>query len=274
MDWLSCGTIAMPQRLNLYLAARWKGYATRVAGGVIVAVLLMMGAVLTTQWWWLPLGAVFILWAAWFYASTTWQIRNLLDTRRTVEGIWQLLKLDTYARFVCIEVGLRAMPLALSRRLQRGTLKIIDIYNPQLMPDLALARLRLVAQEQVVHEPSDPRALWVEGSVDRLPQRDDSVPAVVLDQVLFALKEAGDHRRLLREVYRVLQPGGRLIVVEAVKRQDNWWLGGEWFSAETIQQILTTNHFILHDDTPINPLLHAFCVLKPIPKREQLTFNF
>ncbi len=263
----------MPQ-LNPFFAARWKAYPLRIAGGLAIGVLLMVAAILSEQWLLLPLGAVIILWVAWFYATTSWQMRYMLDTHNIVEKTWAMLHLDSNARFACVEIGLRAVPLSLSWKLQRGTLKIIDIYNPQLMADAAIARMRFVAQEQVVHQPSDPRALWIESSVDSLPQRNSSVPAVVLDRVLFPLQESGDRRRLLREVFRILQPGGTLLVIEAVQRKQNWWLGGDWLSAETVEEILLANHFIRSDDAEINPLLHAFRVLKPIPEREQLTFNF
>ena len=247
-----------------------------IAGGLLLAGVLAVGAALTLQWWLLPVASTVILGVAFFYASSTWQIRNLLDGRGSAEIVWRLLPLDSHARYVCVESGLRGTGLHLSRKLQRGTLKVIDVYNPQQMTERHLWRLREVAREEVPHDGSDPRGVWMEGSIDRLPQRDASVPAVVFDQVLSALGHHGngDHGRVLREAYRILEPGGQLVVVDAIRPKGNPLAIGDWFSAEELNTIIRDSHFLLHDDVKINDLLRAIVAIKPMPRPEQLAFKF
>lgn len=264
----------MNERLTPYLTARWPGYAERIVAGMLVAAGLMLGAAWRGQWWLLPLGAAVVLVVVWFYAASTWQMRNWLGGSGSAEKIWRLLKLDPFARYICIETGTRATSLQLSHRLQRGALKVVDVFNPQLMPDPALARLRTVAQAQVAHEPADPRAIWVEGRIGQLPQRDESVPAIVIDRVLSELAQAGDRERLLREAFRILEPGGKLVVIESVSRGSNRWTLGSWVSAEAVQSLITDRRFTYSNSQPLNGLLEAFVAVKPIPQATQLHFNF
>ena len=264
----------MNKPLISYLAARWRYYSERIGFGLLLALLLAVVGVLTQRWYLLPFAAFVVLVVAWFYAATSWQMRNMLDAGNSAEIIWALLKIDPQSRFVCLDIGLRSTALSLSHKLQRGTLKIVDVFNPQLMPDPALARLRLVAQAAVLDITADPRSLWVDGRIDQLPQRDQSVPAVVLVQVLSALVQSGDRTRLLQEAERILQPGGKLIVVEPTARSDNRWAFGAWATAEKINILLTDHHFIPTTTRPINGLLQAFSATKPQPQAEQLHFNF
>ena len=90
-----------------------------------------------------------------------------------------------------------------------------------------------------------------------------------------AAAQIGDRVRLLNELYRVLKPGGRLIVVERIQSANTQWLAGVgglsgWNSAEIWQELLQDAHFQVGATESINPLLTAFQAIKPRPKPLQL----
>lgn len=264
----------MNESYGPYLRAQWRFYAERIAVGLATSGTLMLTAVLTTRWWLLPLGALGILLVAWFYAASTWQIRYRLDAQKSAEIAWENLDLDGFAKFICIEAGMRSLSLRLSRRLQRGSLKIIDVYNPQMMPNPALARLRIVAQSCVVSEAADPRAIWLEGRVGQLPQRDESVPAVVIDQVLSELVQEGDRLRLLNEAFRALEPGGRLVIIDRTQQPTNAWALAGGLAEPDLLTLLSARQLTLMERVPVNNWLVAFVTAKPTPQASQLRFNF
>ena len=189
--------------------------------------------------------------------------------------VWQLAVLTRSDELLHIETGMRNVAIEVSKFLLNGRVTVIDVFNPQLMPNRSLLRTRRVAYENVILPLSDPRTVWIDGRFDRLPRLDSSAQVVVLDQVLCEMVQFGDRKRLLHEIYRVLQPGGRLIVVERILSAENQWLSGMGGvsgrdSAEAWQQLLTETHFNIASIEPINALLIAFQAVKPILKPRQL----
>lgn len=235
----------------------------------------MAWGVMASSWASLPLGALIILGVAYLYAATTWMMRCLLDFRPIAATIWQLASLSRSDQFLYVETGMRNVAIEVSKFLLNGRITIIDVFNPQLMPNNALLRTRRVAYENVILPLSDPRTIWIDGRFDRLPRLENSAEVVVLDQVLSEIAQHGDQVRLLTELYRVLKHGGRLIVVERVQSANNQWLAGVgglsgWHSAEIWQQLLKETHFDVATVEQINPLLSAFQAIKPRPKPMQL----
>jgi demethylmenaquinone methyltransferase/2-methoxy-6-polyprenyl-1,4-benzoquinol methylase len=101
--------------------------------------------------------------------------------------------------------------------------------------DLAVAFARAGAQvvgvdftyEMVARAPrklrdSDPAVTFVHGDALRLGLPDDSVDAAT---VAFGIRNVADRREGLREMARVVKPGGRVLVLE-FSQPGNWLLGG------------------------------------------------
>ena len=85
----------------------------------------------------------------------------------------------------------------------------------------ALARRRRVAN-----------IIWKKGELERLPLKDASADVALLSQ---ALHHAADPARALTEASRILRPGGRLLVLD-LRRHDEQWvrdrLGDKWLGFE------------------------------------------
>ena len=171
----------------------WQGNAPLAATGVLL--LLLAAVLLGLQVW---VGGRLAL------ART--------QTPRTLRLLSQVRPID---RLLSAGLGDHSAALLLSSGLTTGRLTLVDIYNPEQAPRAGVTRLRAAAPRP----PTDPRLVWYNGSVNLLPLPDGSVRVAVLDQVLSELVHEGDRDALLREVARVLEPNGRLLLVELA---DGW----------------------------------------------------
>lgn len=262
-------------RLTPYFNAQWSNFYARLLVGCVVGVGIMSATLFTGRSGFLPLGASILLFTAYFYAGATWYIRQKLDHGRLAETVWPLLGLRSHESFVYVEPGYRNGAIALSKKLQKGHIMILDVFNPQTMPDPALARLRHTAYNDTLLPLSDPRTIWREGEIGRFPLRESSTQAIIIEQTFSALVHYGDRRLLLKEAMRVLKPGGRLIVVEPVQRNSNRWLigFGQPYWVESWRGLLEEAKFETVGDQSVNALLHAFHVIKPSQNVYQLRLD-
>ena len=86
-----------------------------------------------------------------------------------------------------------------------------------------LARARDLAKRRGVRN-----ILWKQGDLERLPLADRSVDVVLLSQ---ALHHAADPARALGEAARILVPGGRVLVLDLRRHEQQWVrdrLGDRW----------------------------------------------
>ncbi len=89
--------------------------------------------------------------------------------------------------------------------------------------DLSPRMLKLVA-ERAAQAGLSSRIEVAEGDLEALPLSSDSMDAVFLSQ---ALHHAGNPATALREAARVLRPGGRLILLD-LARHEQEWVREEW----------------------------------------------
>jgi ubiquinone/menaquinone biosynthesis methyltransferase len=59
---------------------------------------------------------------------------------------------------------------------------------------------------------------WVEGSAEEIPFEDNSFDVVTIS---FGLRNVADHRRALKEIFRVLKPGGSFLCLEFSKPSED-----------------------------------------------------
>jgi ArsR family transcriptional regulator len=88
---------------------------------------------------------------------------------------------------------------------------------------LVLNRARALAKRRQVRN-----VIWKRGELERLPIRDASVDVVLLSQ---ALHHAIDPARALREAARIVQPGGRVLLLDLREHRERWVrerLGDRW----------------------------------------------
>lgn len=236
---------------------------------ILLLLLLFIGVSAEMGWWGLIplcLGLFFLL-AYWLgaqiwvahrlYDPTGWQPHHLLF------DMGQLRDTDSFA---FIDLDGRHLAMSLGRRLTTGRVVVIDVYNPQLTPGAALVRGRA----HTLHPPTDPRFMWRNGRFDLLPLPNNSVRAVFLLEVLSAFWQAGDREALLREIHRVLIPGGHLLMSERTRSRTNWLIFGPaainlvpWPEWRTLLQRVG---FSLNREKDLGGVLHCIRADKPIPQ--------
>lgn len=215
-----------------YSYAQWPGYLLRY-GGLILA-LLLVGLGLILDWRLLTAVGILILTAVFFLMlAALWTANKLFDTDSQQVGdlLYAMSQAKPTDRLAAIDLGLRQQAILLSSRLTTGRVTVIDVYNPRLTPNPALAR----ARRQAPPTRQDPRLDWYDGQFNLLPLPDSSVEAVFMFQVLSEFSQHGDRLALLREVRRILKPSGRLLVSEQTASWLNWLLVTS--NAATLQHV-------------------------------------
>ncbi|MCA9934858.1 MAG: methyltransferase domain-containing protein [Ardenticatenaceae bacterium] len=259
-----------------YLSARGPLYLA-LYGGVIA---LLIGMGLAAQRGWLafvPLTLALVIVILYFLSASLWAAHHLFDPgglqpHHVLFDMAQLRETDSFA-FVALHG--RSQAIELGRRLTTGQIAVLDVYNPQLTPSRVLARTRTPLSPP----PSgDPRFVWRNGSISLLPLPNESVTAVILCQTLSQFAQAGDREILLKEVRRILLPGGRVLLAERVRTQNNWLaLGPAAFNLETEQawrDLLRRAGFMVRREQSLGGLIHCLRGDKPIPiEAQQMRFE-
>jgi ArsR family transcriptional regulator len=86
---------------------------------------------------------------------------------------------------------------------------------------------------------------FVPGDMEALPLGDASMDLCLLSQILH---HAAQPQAALQEAYRVLAPGGRVLVIDLMPHQEEWVrerLGDQWlgFEPDTLRTIMATAGF-------------------------------
>jgi len=255
--------------------AHWPLYA--LAYGGLIAALILIGVGARQGWLSLiPLGVALLLVQSYFLFASLWAAHQLYDINgiRPHHVLFDMGAIQDTETFVFIDLGTRRPAIELSRRLTTGRAIIVDVYNPQWTTSRALARRRA----QRPPPPPDPRLTWRDGDVNLIPLPDHSVPAVILSQVLSEFWQHGDRLALLSEIYRILAPGGRLLLAERVRTQTNWLVTGPAAlglpTAGYWQNLLRQAGFRLQKERDLLGLIHCIRASKPTPaEARQLAFE-
>jgi SAM-dependent methyltransferase len=204
--------------------ANWPTYLLLYGGGAAAALLVIVFSAGRGWWAFVALAFAVLLILSYYFAASLWAAYKVHDDPaapldRVMVDLGQLKPGDT---FVHVDLGTTRLAVALSRHLTTGQVIVVDVYHPLLSPSPAVAR----ARQQARRPKADRRLTWRDGTIDLLPMPDGSLKAVTIGQVLSELWQEGDRRRLLGEVFRVLAPGGRLLLVERPRSQTNWAVFG------------------------------------------------
>lgn len=205
-----------------YVRVRWPRAISLLAGAILAFFIIVIAAE-RGAWALAAAGIAILVLIVYFSTTSLWAAYEQFVRRQAAPAkvIFQMGQIQPTSSFVNVGLGVRQTPVALSRRLTRGHIRAIDVYNPQLTPRQVLAR-----QRRPLPLVSDPRLTWLEGSLDLLPMPDNSVPLVVASYILTEFWQHGDRERLLREMRRILQPGGHLILAEPARTTTQWLMIG------------------------------------------------
>lgn len=256
-----------------YIRNRWPTYVGLY--GICVLALLILGVGFVTGWLALvPLALAAFLVAAYFLITTVWAAHLAYDRSDPLSMLYTLSNTRPGDDIANIELGSRESSIWLARHLTTGTVTAIDVYNPESNASAPLRRARLSAQ----HPPSDPRLSWVDGSTALLPLADRSVSAVFLNEVLSEFWQDSERERLLREIHRVLEPDGRVLLAEPIRTQTSLliWLPRAYdaATAEQWRRLLTRCGFELRREQDIEGLLVCLRADKSLPTvSRQLTLG-
>lgn len=201
--------------------ASWSMYILRYGGFVLSFILLVFGFLLDTLF--LMLAGLFVLsLSIILILAANWAVRRHYkhDQLRIIENLFVMSQAHPDDKIAIIDLGLKQQAITLSHYLTTGQAVVIDVFNPQLTSGQALARARRKAPAFQF----DPRLVRFDGRIDLLPLPDNSIYAVFMPLILSEFPQHGDRQALLREVYRILQPNGRLLCAE----QNNAWIN--WLS--------------------------------------------
>lgn len=253
-----------------YIANHWPTYLL-LYGSIVVLVMVVGLVAAQALWGLLMLALAGLLVVTYFFLATLWWTYQLYDDGgvRSHHVLFDMGQIQARDQFVYVDFGERYPAIALARRLTTGEVIVVDIYSPQWMPNQALVR----ARDRVPHPLADPRLSWQSGRIDLLPVPDKSVTAVILCQVTSELWQYGDRVALLREVYRVLAPNGRLLFAEQARTQTSWLVKGPFAaSLPTIaewRKLLTDTGFRIRREQNLQGLIHCFRADKPTPIEAQ-----
>ncbi|MFZ0547966.1 MAG: methyltransferase domain-containing protein [Candidatus Promineifilaceae bacterium] len=257
-----------------YLLSRWPLY---LAGMVVIllSILALLVGIFQGRPTLIPLAFILFLVVVLLAGFPLWFAHRLYDTNNIRDKLFEIGQLRPDDSFLYLDVGLKWLPVNMSRRLTTGHIIVIDIYNPNLTPDTNLARVR----QQGQHPTPDPRLSWRDGDISLLPLPDNSVPAVVLAETISEFWQQGDREKLISEIDRILAPGGRLILAERVRTNVNrLTMGVEGFGLETAdywRDLITQTGLRVRNEASLEELMYFIRADKSLPyEGKQLIFDF
>ncbi|MBP6015886.1 MAG: methyltransferase domain-containing protein [Candidatus Promineofilum sp.] len=261
-----------------YIRTHWPVYGG-LYGSLVLAVLLI-GLSLALQWYsfiTFSLAAMLIisyLLVAYLYRA---YLLNDAPGGDAADILIDLAQSRAVDRVVCIDLGLRTTPVAIARYMTTGEVIAIDLYNPQSNTGAALHRARARARKPA----PDPRLQWIDGSIELLPLPDRSVSAVYMNHILSEFWLPEEREQLLKEVFRILVPEGRLLLAEPIRAQSHLLLSGLITyglpTPDHWRQTLVRAGFMLRKEKTARGLLYCARADKPSPtagKQMQLNLEF
>jgi SAM-dependent methyltransferase len=185
----------------------------------IVAALCALGAVLqlvghesSSAWRWVArgVGAYFLLGALGmlFYSK----VGKLALTERLLDRIQWLGN----ERVLDVGCGRGVLTMAAAHRVNRGSVIGVDVWNRNA---LSGNRAKSVL-ENAKMEGVDDRVEVREGDARALPFADETFDIVLSNFVVHELKSRADREQMMREVSRVLKPGGQVALVDFIFTDD------------------------------------------------------
>lgn len=260
-----------------YIYTNWPTYVFLYGGGIVLASVTML--VSAEQAWlgFIPLALAVLIVSVYFMLASLWAgfaqfgLRQHAD-HRVLFLLGQMRQSD---KFVHIGLGRRRAAIGFSRRLTTGHLTAVDVYNPHLTPGRVLLRSRNL----IPHPDPDPRITWIDSHIDLLPKANGSTHTVTMARVMTEFWQRGDQLRLLQEVYRILEPGGRLLFAEPTYSQFSLLTMGVGViglhPAGYWHELLQEAGFTLRKQQTIYGLVRYFRADKPMHGvARQLTFEF
>lgn len=187
----------------------WSLYVAAVIGSALVVALVLTihpPAVLSAV---LILGAI----AAVFWLALSLAVSHYVYDRSDLYR-WEWIRervAPSPRHVVNVHAGLDETSLALQEMYPAAEVTILDIYDPSEMPEPSIARARREAR---------PALASVKADFRRLPLQTACADFVTVIFVAHELRRAASKEAFFRELARVINPGGSVLLVEHLR--DTW----------------------------------------------------
>ncbi len=247
-----------------YIRDHWPTYIFGYGGGTVATLVIIWISV--NQGWYSFIIIAFALLAllAYLFLASLWAAGFAHDVKLLRDTLFVLGKLQPTDNLAHICLGRRHIPTSFSRRLTTGHITVLDTYNPQLTPGRPLARARQRAQFI-----ADPRLSWRDGSTNLLPLPDASVNNITIVHTASEYWQQGDQEQLFLEIFRILAPGGQLLIAESVRSPTSILTCGlsglRYYSAKYWETLVAKAGFRLSNKTIIKDLVTCWRFDKPLP---------
>lgn len=258
-----------------YIRSHWPNFLFGYGGGLLISAVIVWISGMMGWYSFVILGFLAIFIIPYFSLTSIWSAHKVYDKHRISAALNEIGNLHPEDILVHIDLGRRDLAIELCRYMTTGRVIVIDVYNPQMTPSRELARARRQAKRP---EP-DPRLSWRDGNISLLPLPDCSVPVVSLSEVASEFWQLGDRQQLFKEVFRILRPGGHVLLAERLRTPTNILIRGpaglRLAPLSYWDNLLSDAGFRLKKHSSLDELICIFKADKPAPEvEEQLPFVF
>jgi len=176
-------------------------FATFAGGGIVVG--LLVGIFLSRI-----VGAFLV--ACTLYGAVLYAIKARSWDQSRPSRLPEILQLRGDEEVLDVGCGLGKMTIGIAKELTTGKVMGIDIWDKVEISGNSPQRAYRNAQLEGVQEKVEFRTADLRG----LPFPDNSFDLVTALRVINGLRGEGDRLKALKEIYRVLRPGGRFLLLE------------------------------------------------------------
>ena len=245
-----------------YVNSRWPAYLLGLAAAILLLSLLLFS--LSQGWYgiaFLSLAALIAL--IFFLGASFWTAHQIYDLDTIGFLIQSVHDIEPSETIVDVHVWSKSTAVWLSRLMTSGKVIAMDVYNPQLTPGGRLKRWR----RSEVKPKTDPRLSLRDSDFNLLPLPDNCVSTVTVIETLSDFWQEGDREKLLTEIFRILKPGGRLILVEQMRTSLNLLLKGpSSFSMRPVtywNDLLVANKFATREQETHRDIITCLLAIRP-----------
>lgn len=195
------------------------GYYALPIFTILSAITIVTGILVTILVWRL-VGFIIICLGLYFILSYGISMHLARPTKSSnlPKEILELLELNGDEKVLDVGCGLGRMSIGVAKHLSMGRVIGIDIWDKMEIPGNSPERAYANAEIEGVHD----RVEFETGNVLSIPFPDNSFDVVTSSSVINNLHGDSEKLKALEEIFRVLRPGGRFLLLEPLR--DIWGL--------------------------------------------------